>query len=92
MIKESGIPFGVHITPLSKFENEIPTYSFGNKTIPRCKNKSCGVFINPFAEIHHQGWQCNFCQFENIDDDTHEEIYLKLKQNPGSYEFYANSG
>ena len=61
--KDSQIPFGVTVKPLGEQSNgeEVPTVSFKNDPIVRCKE--CRAYINPFVRWVENGgkWICPFC-------------------------------
>ena len=99
-----GIPITLSLSPIisSQMEGEIPLINYGLNEIPRCKNKDCKIFLNPFVKFIENGekWICNFCNEEN---DTEDYYFCDLDKNRerldsdtkpelccGSYEFLAN--
>ena len=59
-----GIPITLSLSPIisSQMEGEIPLINYGLNEIPRCKNKDCKIFLNPFVKFIENGekWICNF--------------------------------
>jgi hypothetical protein len=93
LIKNTGIPFGINITPFPDIDTSlIPQYSFGggNGKIPRCAK--CQSFINLYSKLGNNSWKCNICsylnQFNNIDEETVKKI---IDNNNEIYEIFANS-
>ena len=99
-----GIPIILFLSPLSQSESQspIPLVNYGPNEIPRCKNKNCDIFLNPFVKFIDNGerWICNFCGEKN---DTEDYYFSDLDKNGerldaetkpelccGSYEFVAN--
>jgi len=99
-----GIPITLSLSPIisPQIEGDIPLINYGLNEIPRCKNKDCKIFLNPFVKFIENGekWICNFCNEEN---DTEDYYFCDLDKNGvrldsdtkpelccGSYEFIAN--
>ena len=99
-----GIPIILFLSPLSQSESQSPIslVNYGPNDIPRCKNKNCDIFLNPFVKFIDNGerWICNFCGEKN---DTEDYYFSDLDKNGerldaetkpelccGSYEFVAN--
>ena len=74
LIRYTGIPFGVNLTPFPDIDSSLLSqYSFGggNGTIPRCSK--CKSFYNPFCLIK------SFCHKLNIKHrirKTHTNLSL----------------
>ena len=99
-----GIPITLSLSPISETEvqSQLPLVNYGANEIPRCKNKNCDIFLNPFVKFIDSGerWICNFCGEKN---DTEDYYFSDLDKNGerldadtkpelccGSYEFVAN--
>ena len=99
-----GIPITLSLSPLAETEGQakLPLVNYGSNDIPRCKNKNCDIFLNPFVKFIDNGerWICNFCGEKN---DTEDYYFSDLDKNGerldadtkpelccGSYEFVAN--
>ena len=99
---ELAIPLSISICPMKNTGTEIPFINFGDKNIPRCPNRNCRAYMNPFVKFIEGGdkWICNFCfQINNVEDFYYSDvdkngIRLDIKERPelcnGSYEFFAN--
>ncbi len=59
-----------------------------NKEVPRCKNKACSIYINPFIKWTNgkRNWICNICNNENETLPHYLEKEIKV----GTYEIAAN--
>ena len=95
LIRYTGIPFGVNLTPFPDIDSSLLfQYSFGggNGTIPRCSK--CKSFYNPFCLINdnYTSYKCNICfntnELKNIDENTLKKID---DDNNNVYEIFANS-
>ena len=95
LIRYTGIPFGVNLTPFPDIDSSLLSqYSFGggNGTIPRCSK--CKSFYNPFCLINdnYTSYKCNICfttnELKNIDEKTLKKID---DDNNNVYEIFANS-
>ena len=93
LIINSGIPFGINLTPFPDIDQSLITqYSFGggNGKIPRCSK--CQSFINSFCKLENNSWRCNICSnsnsLDNIDVNTITKI---IDNNKEVYEIFANS-
>ena len=102
-LSQLGIPITLSLSPISHNESEdsIPLINYGSNEIPRCKNKDCEAFLNPFVKFIESGekWICNFCDKENDTEDYYFcdfdkngerlDIDTKPELSCGSYEFVA---
>ena len=65
--KDLGIPIAMMIKPFGELPSgeEVPTSSFSNKPIVRCRE--CRAYVNPFIKFIDNGsrWICNFCRLDN---------------------------
>ena len=72
-----------------------------NNDAPRCKNKDCTAFLNPFVKVDNQSeiWECNLCKnknkieayyYETNNNGISLDIDKKTELNNGSYEFILN--
>ena len=103
-LSQLNIPISISISPFNNNSSyyEIPLIDYGANSIPRCKNKKCEAFLNPFVKFIENGekWICNFCGQEN---DTEDHYFCDLDKNGerldintktelcyGSYEFKTN--
>jgi len=63
LFKDSQIPYGIVVKPFGDLPSgeEVPTISFKNDPIVRCKD--CRAYINPFVRWLENGhrWICSFC-------------------------------
>ena len=97
-LNQLKVPIGLKISPSSFYtkKDEIPLVSYGEQyDVPRCKNKNCKAFINPFIKfIDKENWECNICKKINKVEDYYfgneEEKENKIELNFGSYEFLLN--
>ena len=101
--KQIIFPFGLNISPLSNYsEKTIPLLDYSESyDIPRCKNKKCEAYLNPFVEFMNSAteWKCNICKNINkVEDyyyspaDNHgkrEDQETKAELNLGTYEFIS---
>jgi len=96
------IPMSISLSPMKNTEEDLPYIDYGENNIPRCPNRNCRGYMNPFVKFIQGGekWICNLCGQVN---DTEEFYYsdvdkngvrLDINQKPelccGSYEFFAN--
>ena len=101
-LSELSIPMSISLCPMKNIENEIPFVNYGDNNIPRCPNKNCRAYMNPFIKFIEGGekWICNFCgQINNTEDFYYSDVDkngIRLDKNEkpelccGSYEFFAN--
>ena len=105
-LSKLGIPISLSLSPIinQHLSNQfpIPLINYGLNNIPRCKNKDCEAFINPFVTLVENGekWICNFCNEENETEEYYlydwdkngERLNIESKSELccGSYEFEAN--
>ena len=103
-LNQLSIPIGLLFSPSSFYtqEGDIPIIYYGeNNDAPRCKNKNCTAFLNPFVKIDNQSeiWECNLCKninkiegyyYETDNNGIRLDIYKKTELNNGSYEFILN--
>ena len=102
---ELGIPISLSLSPIinQNLEDTPPLVNYGSNNIPRCKNQTCQIFLNPFVKFIDNGerWICNFC---NQVNDVEDHFFCDLDKNGerldidtkpelccGSYEFEANN-
>lgn len=52
-IRESGIPYGLIVKPYGDMGEDVPTVSFKNDPIVRCRD--CRAYINPFVKWLENG-------------------------------------
>ena len=103
-LNQISIPIGLLISPSSFYtqDGEIPVIYYGeNNDAPRCKNKDCTAFLNPFVKVDNQSeiWECNLCKnknkieayyYETNNNGISLDIDKKTELNNGSYEFILN--
>ena len=101
-LSQLSIPMSISLCPMKNTECEIPFVNYGDNNIPRCPNKSCRAYMNPFVKFIEGGekWICNLCgQINDTEDFYYSDvdkngIRLDKNQKPelccGSYEFFAN--
>ena len=103
-LNQISIPIGLLFSPSSFYtqEGDIPLISYGeNNDAPRCKNKDCKAFLNPFVKLLNDSlyWECNLCKninkiedyyYETDNNGTRLDIENKTELNNGSYEFILN--
>ena len=101
-LSELSIPMSISLCPMKNTDYEIPFVNYGDNNIPRCPNKNCRAYMNPFIKFIEGGekWICNFCgQINNTEDFYYSDVDkngIRLDKNEkpelccGSYEFFAN--
>ena len=103
-LNQLSIPIGLLFSPSSFYtqEGDIPIIYYGeNNDAPRCKNKNCTAFLNPFVKIDNQSeiWECNLCKninkiegyyYETDNNGIRLDIDKKTELNNGSYEIILN--
>ena len=103
-LNQISIPIGLLFSPSSFYtqDGDIPLIYYGEKNdAPRCKNKNCTAFLNPFVKIDNQSeiWECNLCKninkiegyyYETDNNGIRLDIDKKIELNNGSYEFILN--
>ena len=104
LISQMNVPIGLNISPLSSNipPENIPKIDYGENELPRCENKQCRAYLNPFIKFIEGGskWVCNFCEkinetkdyyFNNLDKFNERiDKYEKTELFNGSYEFLTN--
>ena len=104
LISQMNVPIGLNIGPLSPniSPENIPKIDYGENELPRCENKSCRAYLNPFIKFFEGGqkWVCNFCHkinetkdyyFNNLDNYNERiDKFEKTELCNGSYEFLTN--
>ena len=98
-----SLPLAISLCPMYNSGIDIPLIDYGEKAIPRCTNKTCQAFLNPFINFIEGGekWICNICNNINKTEDYYycnlDENGLRLDKNEkaelccGSYEFILNN-
>ena len=101
-LSQLSIPMSVSLCPMKNRGEELPFINYGDNNIPRCPNRNCRAYMNPFVKFIEGGekWICNLCgqindteefYYSNVDKNG---IRLDINQKPelycGSYEFFAN--
>ncbi len=65
--KDLGIPLAILVKPYGEMPSgeEIPSTSFNQQPIVRCKD--CRAYVNPFVKFIDNGsrWICNYCRIDN---------------------------
>ena len=101
--KQIKLPFAFNFSPFSKYSQQsIPLLDYSQSyDIPRCQNKKCQTFLNPFVEFINNAteWKCNICKSINKVDDYYyspadeygkrEDQETKPELNSGTYEFIS---
>jgi protein transport protein SEC24 len=97
-----SLPLSVSLCPMKNTGLELPLINYGENNIPRCPNRNCRAYLNPFVKFISGGekWICNFCgQINNTEeyyysdvDKNGERLDINQKEElcNGSYEFFAN--
>lgn len=86
MIKNSGVPFGIHFTPFINGMNDLKTITIGNEKLSSCSK--CGTFVNKYCTIDiEEKWKCNTCLTINHPLSNSD----KLIKDHDVVEFFANS-
>jgi protein transport protein SEC24 len=99
---DSQIPFGVSVKPFGELPSgdEVPTVSFKNDPIVRCKD--CRAYINPFVRWVENGqrWICPFCgdvnktegyYYSTIEEDGYRTDHEERPEfSCGTVDFIAN--
>ena len=101
-LSQLSIPMSLSLCPMKNTGNDIPFVDYGENNIPRCPNRNCRAYMNPFVKFIQGGekWICNICRqindteefyYSDVDKDG---IRLDVNTKPelycGSYEFFAN--
>ena len=101
-LNQLSLPISISLCPLKNTGIELPLIDYGEKNIPRCPNRNCRAYINPFIKFIDGGenWICNLCgQINNTEDyyycDVDKngirlDINEKAELCNGSYEFVTN--
>ena len=98
-----SLPISINLCPMKNTGLNLPLIDYGeNNNIPRCPNRNCRAYLNPFVKFISGGekWICNLCgQINNTDeyyycdvDKNGERLDINEKEELcfGSYEFVAN--
>ena len=101
-LNKLSLPISISLCPMKDTGIELPFINYGDNNIPRCPNRNCRAYLNPFVKFIDGGekWICNICgQINNTDDYYYKDvdkngIRLDINEKPelccGSYEFFAN--
>ena len=101
-LSQLSIPMSISLCPMKNTGEELPYVNYGENNIPRCPNRNCRGYMNPFIKFIEGGekWVCNLCgQINDTEDYYYSDvdkngIRLDVNEKPelccGSYEFYAN--
>ena len=101
-LNKLSLPISISLCPMKDTGIELPFINYGDNNIPRCPNRNCRAYLNPFVKFIDGGekWICNICgQINNTDDYYYSDvdkngIRLDINEKPelccGSYEFFAN--
>ena len=101
-LNKLSLPISISLCPMKNTGMEIPFINYDNKNIPRCPNRNCRAYLNPFVKFIDGGekWICNICgQINNTEDyyfcdvdknGKRTDINEKPELCCGSYEFFAN--
>ena len=102
-LNKLSLPISLSLCPMKNTGMELPLINYGENNIPRCPNRYCRAYLNPFAKFIEGGekWICNLCgQINNTEkhyycDVDKNGIRLDVNEKEelcnGSYEFYANN-
>ena len=102
-LSQLSIPMSISLCPMKNTGIEIPFVNYEENNIPRCPNRNCRAYMNPFVKFIEGGekWICNLCgQINDTEDFYYSDvdkngIRLDVNQKPelccGSYEFFANN-
>ena len=102
ILSQLSIPMSISLCPMKNTGEELPYINYGENNIPRCPNRNCRGYMNPFIKFIEGGekWVCNLCgQINDTEDYYYSDvdkngIRLDVNEKPelccGSYEFYAN--
>lgn len=97
-----SMQLSINLCPLFNNGIELPLIDYKEKEIPRCNNKNCRAYLNPFVKFIDEGekWICNICgqksQIENYFYNTIDKNGIRIDINEKaelcntSYEFIAN--
>ena len=101
-LNKLSLPISISLCPMKNTGIEIPFINYGDNNVPRCINRNCRAYLNPFVKFIDGGekWNCNICgQINNTEayyysDVDKNGIRLDVNEKPelccGSYEFFAN--
>ena len=62
-LSQLSIPMSISLCPMKNTGEEIPYVDYGDNNIPRCPNRNCRAYMNPFVKFIQGGekWICNLC-------------------------------
>ena len=101
-LNQLSLPISISLCPMKNTGLEIPLVDYGENNIPRCPNRNCRAYLNPFVKFISGGekWICNICgQINNTEDYYYSDvdkngerldINSKTELCCGTYEFVAN--
>jgi len=101
-LNQLSLPISISLCPMKNTGLEIPLVDYGENNIPRCPNRDCRAYLNPFVKFISGGekWICNICgQINNTEDYYYSDvdkngerldINSKTELCCGTYEFVAN--
>ena len=97
-----SMPITISLCPMKNTGINLPLINYGENNIPRCPNRNCRAYLNPFVKFINGGekWICNLCGQINTTDDYYYcdvdkngvrlDINEKEELCNGSYEFVTN--
>ena len=101
-LSKLSFPISISLCPMKNTGLSLPLINYGDNNIPRCPNRNCRAYLNPFVKFIEGGekWICNLCgQINNTEeyyycdvDKKGERLDINQKEelSCGSYEFVAN--
>ena len=101
-LSKLSLPITISLCPMKNTGLSLPLINYGEHNIPRCPNRDCRAYLNPFVKFINGGekWICNLCgQINNTEeyyycdvDKNGERLDINQKEELccGSYEFFAN--
>ena len=60
-LAQLSLPIAISLCPMKNTGLDIPFVDYGEKNIPRCPNRNCRAYLNPFVKFIDGGekWICN---------------------------------
>ena len=89
-LNKLSLPISISLCPMKNTGMEIPFINYDNKNIPRCPNRNCRAYLNPFVKFIDGGekWICNICGQINNTEDYYFACVESVKDVVSNESFY----
>ena len=79
-LSKLSLPISISLCPMKNTGLSLPLINYGEHNIPRCPNRDCRAYLNPFVKFINGGekWICNLCGQIN---NTEEYYYCDVDKN-----------